>query len=204
MKKRRRLDTRWIHPIYFSSLLHKLEENPDIWNQNPERLATEVHSQVSDIWLRYNRKEVLINDGPETFTGPHFAIWYPVISILPQAWHLAMLLMAQVHGTHLGGVLITKIPPGGKVLPHIDKGWHPEFYNLKLYVVLKSNNMCLNRVEDEAVVMQDREIWYFDNTKEHEVINNGPTERITLIVCIRTEEIPNIAQSHFEHIFTGD
>lgn len=95
--------------------------------------------------------------------------------------------MARVQASHLGGVLITRIPAGGRILPHADKGWHPEFYNCKLYVVLESNPKCVFRVEDERVVMNQGDVWRIDNTKEHEVVNDGETERMTLIICMRQE-----------------
>jgi hypothetical protein len=35
--------------------------------------------------------------------------------------------------------------------------------------------------------MAPGEVWYFDNLKEHEVTNDGPDDRITLIICLRCE-----------------
>ena len=37
------------------------------------------------------------------------------------------------------------------------------------------------------VAMAPGEVWYFDNLKEHEVVNDGPDDRITLIICLRCE-----------------
>ncbi len=34
--------------------------------------------------------------------------------------------------------------------------------------------------------MKAGEAWWFDNSQEHEVVNNGITDRIHLIVDIRT------------------
>jgi hypothetical protein len=48
--------------------------------------------------------------------------------------------------------------------------------------------MCINRVENEQVAMAPGEAWYFDNTKEHEVVNDGPDDRISLIISIRCEK----------------
>nr|WP_277397728.1 aspartyl/asparaginyl beta-hydroxylase domain-containing protein [Paraburkholderia sp. Ac-20347] len=106
---------------------------------------------------------------------------------MPQVRPIVFGLMARVEGTRLGGVMITKIPPGGSVKPHCDDNWHVHHYNTKLYVVLESNPQCWNRVEDERVAMAPGEVWYFDNTKEHEVVNEGDTDRTTLVICIRCE-----------------
>jgi hypothetical protein len=35
--------------------------------------------------------------------------------------------------------------------------------------------------------MKPGEAWTFDNLRTHSVENNGDTERVTLIVCARTE-----------------
>ena len=99
-------------------------------------------------------------------------------------------LLRQVEGVRavrIGGVMITRIPPGGRIEPHADDGWHAKYYNTKLYVVLQSNPQCVNRVEDERVSMAPGEVWYFDNLKEHEVVNDGPDDRITLIICLRCD-----------------
>lgn len=73
------------------------------------------------------------------------------------------------------------------MLPHTDKGWHPEYYNTKIYIPILTNEFVINRCVDETVVMEQGSAWYFNNTVEHEVVNNGDSERITLIICLRCE-----------------
>ena len=89
----------------------------------------------------------------------------------------------------LGGILLTKIPPGCQVKPHHDRGrWHAEFYNRKIYIPLKTNDRCVNHCEDESVVMGGGQAWWFDNLVTHSVVNDGDDERITAIICLRTED----------------
>ena len=163
-------------------LVQSIHRQPELWNQHSIRKLTPgtPHSQMNDIWLRYAASEA-------EFCKPHFASWYPAFNALPHARQFIFGLMARVEATHLGGVLITRIPPGGKIEAHTDRGWHPEFYNCKLYVVLRSNPDCIFRVEDERVAMAPGEVWQIDNTKEHDVINGGDSERMTLIICARCE-----------------
>lgn len=163
-------------------LLMELHRQPELWNQHRERKdsAGTPHSEMSDIWLRHAKSR-------EEFQTPHFARWYPAYSKLPSVRKLIFDSMARANASHLGGVLITRIPPGGKIDAHTDKGWHPEFYNCKWYVVLASNPRCVFRVEDERVVMDVGDVWWIDNTKEHDVINDGDTERMTLIICMRQD-----------------
>lgn len=163
-------------------LLLDLQRNPKLWDANRERKdrANSPHVEMSDIWVRHVEK-------PEEFSNPHFPIWYPAFVKLPSIRKMIFDAMSRVQASHLGGVLITRIPAGGRILPHADKGWHPEFYNCKLYVVLESNPQCIFRVEEECVPMNQGDVWRIDNTKEHEVVNNGNTERMTLIICMRQE-----------------
>jgi len=95
--------------------------------------------------------------------------------------------MGLVHATYLGGILITRIPAGQMIYPHIDVGWHALTMTSKLYCVLAANDECINHCENEEVVMAAGSIWSFRNDVRHWVENNGDTDRIALIVTMRTE-----------------
>ena len=165
-----------------------LQLQPELWNQHNERKEFEgtSHKGTSDIWVRYNDPKNL-EQGYEKYTSEHDSVWHPAYYKLPQLRPIIFSLMARCEAVRLGGVLITKIPPGGHILPHADKGWHPEYYNVKLYVPIQANPQCVNRVGDEHVVMQTGDCWYFNNLVEHEVINNGNDDRMTLIICLRCD-----------------
>lgn len=174
--------------IDVSGVALALARQPELWNTHNERKEFDGSSHVgtSDIWVRYNDPANLAL-GYEAYTAEHDAVWHPAYAKLPQLRPIIFGLMAQVQAVRLGGVLITKIPAGGHVLPHSDKGWHPEYYNTKIYVPILSNPYCINRVENERVAMAAGDAWYFNNTVEHEVTNEGDSERITLIVCMRCD-----------------
>lgn len=163
-------------------LLLELQRQPELWDAHRERKDTPgtPHSRMSDIWIRHAVSA-------EAFKVPHFARWYPAYERLPSVRKLIFDAMARTQASHLGGVLITRIPAGGKIDAHTDVGWHPTFYNCKLYIVLRSNPKCIFRVEDERVAMRAGECWWIDNTKEHDVRNDGDTERMTLIICMRQD-----------------
>jgi hypothetical protein len=174
--------------IEVAPLAMALQLQPELWNQHDERRSFDgtSHAATSDIWVRYNDPKNL-EKGYDVFTGEHDSVWHPAYSKLPQIRPIVFGLMAKMEAVRLGGVLITKIPPGGHILPHADKGWHPEYYNVKLYVPIQSNPRCVNRVEDETVIMAPGDCWYFNNLKEHEVKNGGDDDRITLIICMRVD-----------------
>ncbi|WP_458763672.1 aspartyl/asparaginyl beta-hydroxylase domain-containing protein [Cupriavidus basilensis] len=170
-------------------LLLALKQHPELWDEFGARKAAaeSPHTAMSDIWVRYNDIRKFPDGDLTHFNNEHYPIWYPAYDALPQLRPIIFGLMARVEAVQLGGVLITKIPPGGRIEPHVDAGWHVEHYNTKLYVVLQSNPKCFNRVGDDVVSMQAGEVWWFDNTIEHEVINDGDDDRITLIVCTRRD-----------------
>ena len=183
---------RYINNFDVSEALKQLKAHPELWNTHTERTVHDTFAGTSDIWLRFRDKKELLE--PKHFGEPHDSVFYPAWKLLPAIHSMVHELMYDVKALRLGGILITKIPPHGHIKPHHDRGrWHPEFYKTKVYVPLKANPFCINRCEDERVVMETGEAWYFNNLVEHEVINAGDTERITLIVCMRTEEDERVA-----------
>jgi hypothetical protein len=164
----------------------QLDENPGLWNVHSQRTENDVFFGTSDIWVRFRDPSELIE--PKSFSELHFPVWYPAWDRLPALRPIVFDLMATVEATHLGGILITRIPPHGRIKTHHDRGgWHAEFYTRKVYVPLKANPQCVNICEDERVVMDRGEAWWFNNLVDHSVVNDGDTERQTLIVCMRAE-----------------
>lgn len=167
-----------------------LKQKPELWNARTLRKddPASPHVAMSDIWVRYNDDSEAKRTGDYSkFNEQHYPVWYPSINDLSMIKPMALGLMAKMGASHLGGILITKIPPGGVIEPHVDSNWHAKFYNCKLYIPLQSNPKCYNRCEDEIVIMDAGECWYFNNNVEHEVRNNGLDDRITLIICMRIE-----------------
>ncbi len=165
-----------------------LARQPELWNAHNERKEYELsaHIGTSDIWVRYNDRKNL-DQGYEKYTSEHDSVWLSAYQKLPQLRSIVFGLMARCEATRLGGVLITKIPAGGHVLPHADTGWHPNYYETKIYVPILTNPKVVNRVMEEKVIMSVGDAWYFNNTVEHEVTNDGNSDRVTLIVCMKCE-----------------
>jgi hypothetical protein len=175
-----------------SPLLAEIEAHPELWNAHSARRDApgSPHTQMSDIWVRYNHPSALKD--PSTFNDEHFPVWYPAWEALPSLRQIVFSLMSATEGEHLGGVLITKIPPGCNIEPHIDRSWHVDFYNCKCYLSLKSSpgaDFVLDYA-DGQVVLNPRpgEIYRIDNRERHWVVNNSSDDRMTLIVCIRSQQ----------------
>ncbi len=146
-------------------------------------------TDVESIMLRFPVKSVVetkeeLKDQNSRF-DQHENIDYPPYKLLTEARPIVQNLMAYVRGERLGRVMINKIAPGGKIYPHTDTPVHADYYS-RFHVVLQSSPGVLFRAGDEQVYMATGEIWWFDNKQEHEVINNSVTDRIHMIVDIRT------------------
>lgn len=165
-------------------LLLALARHPELWDQNTLRTThpETPHKEVSDIWLRFNKLTEIV----EQVVDEHESIDYPAYAILKEARPLIMGLMAHVQGERLGRCLITKLAPGRKIDPHVDGGSHAAYYD-RFHIVLDSAPGSLFRCGDESVQMAPGEIWWFDNSVEHEVINNSATDRLHLIVDIKMQ-----------------
>lgn len=171
-----------------SAALTQLDGQPELWDAHRSRVKDPAspHRETSDIWVRYRAPRELTD--PLSFREPHFSVWYPAWRALPALRPIVFQLAALVEAVHLGGVLITRMPPGSTVYDHDDKGtWHSTFHNAKVWLPLRANDLCYNRCEDESVVMLPGEAWTFDNLRRHRVENRGDTERICLICCFRSE-----------------
>lgn len=166
-------------------LVEQIAAAPHVWNRH--RMRTKAygtpHNGVSDIWVRYNGWANWTGD-VAAFNGPHESSWYPVVSDLPAAWSLARKVRRFVGGQTLGGVLITKIPPGGRVEPHVDHGWHARHY-AKYALQLLGNDRQAFCFEDAALRSGPGDLYTFDNSRTHWVTNDSDEDRMTMIVCVR-------------------
>jgi hypothetical protein len=162
------------------ALLHQIQRNQDLWNENRIRTSHEgsAHKDASDILIRFNECDwQKVPDDLESF-------WYPSIYELTAARPIIFGLMARVEGERLGRVIVTKVPPGKRILPHEDGGYSPNYYQ-RYHCVLQGLPGSIFRCGDEQVTMRTGEIWWLQNLIEHEVINNSVDDRIHLIVDIR-------------------
>lgn len=161
-------------------LLHALHTRPDLWNRHTLRRDTAELCECDDIWLRFPTEAACIDQG----LGAYENVNYPAFAELPQARHIIFSLMRQVDGERLGPVMITRLAPGKRIYPHDDGVVHTSYYK-RYHIALQSEAGVLFRSGDEQVSMMTGEVWWFDNSQEHEVINNSSNDRLTMIVDIR-------------------
>lgn len=170
--------------VNVTPLMLSITRRPDLWNQHTLRTTHPgtPHTQVDDIWLRFNAMpapgdEALILD-------EHESIAYPAYKEMPEARPLVMSVFAAVAGERLGRVLITRLRPGGSIEQHVDGGSHAAYYD-RFHVVLQSAPGSTFKCGDERVEMATGDVWWFDNSQEHSVVNNSAADRIHLIIDAR-------------------
>lgn len=167
-------------------LMNSLIRQPELWDQNTFRtqFPGTPHVDVEDIWLRFSdpskcdtRSNVIGDDNP---------IWHPAAFKLPQAQPIILDLMRRTEAYELGRVLITRIKPGGRILPHVDSdGSYVNTQNrVRYHVVLQGLPGSLYRTGDETVCMMTGEAWFFNPMLEHEVLNNSIDDRIHMLVDV--------------------
>lgn len=171
-----------------SGLLHAVQRQPELWNQNNLRTTFKgtPHVDVDDIWLRFNDTKPFESSGnAKSIVDEHESVNWPALNKLPQARLIIFNLMRFVEGERLGRVLITRTKAGGRIIPHVDGGSHAAYYD-RYHVTLQNLAGSSFRCGGESVYMRPGETWWFDNAVEHEVINNSADDRITMIIDIRT------------------
>ena len=172
--------------VVTAPVLAELHRQPDLWNAFDVRktFPGTPHAAMDDIWLRGAPRDTL--DTPTGFKAFHTPEFWPAWHRLPSVRPLVFAMMAQALAVQLGGILITRLPPGGVIQPHTDAdSWHARFFNWKLHLTLTGSS--LSRCDGETVTMVTGDVWTFPNEVEHSVENPGGEDRIVLIVAMRCE-----------------
>lgn len=167
-------------------LLHALHRQPELWNADTFRTQYPgtPHREVDDILLRFsdpakcNTVSTVIGDGKP--------VWHPAAAKLP--WRPIVLdLMRRVEAYQLDRLLITRLAPGGRIMPHADD--QGEYVNdpsrERYHVVIQGLPGSLYTNGDETVTMRTGEVWLFDPLLVHSIQNNSEDDRIHMLVDLK-------------------
>lgn len=147
------------------------------WHHDRTKQETSPHRECDDIWVRYRASDVRED-------GSFDCGWYDAANELPAIVSLCETLRAVTGATEMGGVLVTRIPPGKQVYPHADLGWHAKYFE-KYAVQIQGNKDQTFSFEDCDLVTETGDVFTFVNQYGHWVTNDSPEPRITLICCLR-------------------
>lgn len=174
-------------------LLLAIKRRPELWKEDTylRDYPQGPFKQIESIMLRFPVKGVYETEAElknhQSTYDQHESIDYPAYAVLTEARSIIMALMTRVGGERLGRVMINKIAPGGVIYPHVDTKDHTDYYS-RFHVVLQSQPGVMFRAGDERVTMANGEAWWFDNSQQHEVINNSADDRIHMVIDIRTSK----------------
>lgn len=159
-------------------LMATLMRHPELWDQDRTRttIPQGPHSQAQDILLRFGKPD-LDDTGPFE-NRPPMAILGALATVLG--------VMQLVGGSELGRVMVTRLPPGAKIGLHADEGGYARRFTRHQLML-----QCAPGVQficgGETFCASGGDLFWFNSHLEHEVINNGPDDRIALIVDCRID-----------------
>lgn len=168
-----------------TTLLNQINRQPNLWDENTLRTKHPgtAHSQVSDIWVWFNDIAPLLED---KVINDKEVIPYRAWKELPALRPIIFALMRQVEAVRLGRVIITRLPPGKEITPHVDMGAPAEYYS-RFHLAIQCLPGNIFKIGDEEVSFRTGEIWWIDNKIQHSVINNSGDDRIVCIIDLRCE-----------------
>jgi Aspartyl/Asparaginyl beta-hydroxylase len=156
-------------------LLDQLQGHPDLWNTDDSwtrhKPLSAVIQGIDDIVLRFNKS-------PD---------WNkPAFKTLNAAQLIIFDVMRAIPAEHLGKVIITRLPPGKSIEPHIDHmppGIAP--YYQRYQIPLSVNLGVVFKCGDEELYMKPGSCYWFNNQITHSVVNNSDQDRISMLTDIR-------------------
>lgn len=165
-----------------------LLRNADLWDANTFRTTFPgtPHVDVQDILIRFSDTKVQSTVG--NVIGDDQPIWLPPYKLLPEVKPVVLELMNAVGAYELGRLIISRIPPGGRILPHADNdGSYVQNPNRSRYhIVIRGLPGSLYHCGEETVCMETGSVWWFNAYETHSVLNNSIDDRIHLLVDVTT------------------
>lgn len=165
--------------VVVEPIMMDVQRQPELWNTNKMRTTFQgtPHGEVSDVLLRFGKPDGNDLEAADT----------EAMRLVRGAKATALSLMQGLGGSRLGRVVITKLEPGKKILPHKDVvGEYARYYS-RYHVVLMGLPGSLFTCGDETVNMLTGEVWWFDAAAEHSLMNNSKDDRVHMLVDVRVD-----------------
>jgi Aspartyl/Asparaginyl beta-hydroxylase len=162
-----------------------IARKPDLWNQHTFRTTYEntPHANADDILLRYSAPKVT---NPDKVRNDFELHTYPAWHELPEARPVIFNLLRRFEGIALGRVVISRIPPGGVILPHADNYGDYVQDGARFHAVVQGLPGSKFHCGGETVQMLSGSVWWFDHKEMHSVENHSADDRVHLMIDIRS------------------
>lgn len=167
--------------------LREIEGHP-AWGKYPARTNNpeSPHCETVDMWVRYNDPAPFVERGSWAgFDSPHDAVW---LVDLPAVKRIVYTLFEHLEGGRLGGVLLTKLPAGGRIRAHTDGGWHATTFD-KYLVPLQNGAGAVFGFDPVIIQPEVGACYAFRNDVSHWVDNGSDEDKISLIICIQQNKL---------------
>lgn len=171
---------------YVNEIIAEIDANPQVWDMYPIRTALLAqiggpNESISDILLQYTSMAAIKAGN----TDPLETVSYPPKLILTKTNQCINALLAATNCERLGRSFISKMGPGKHISAHCDSHVFSKYYG-RYHISLKDNDKTLFRCGDEYFAPKVGDIFYFDNSLEHEVWNDHESlERWTLVIDMK-------------------
>lgn len=161
--------------------MEEIRHNGYLWDSVTHRqdYPGSAHRDTRAIYLRWAKEWT-----PECIFESLSAEWCKPAVILHKTMGMVRSVLAEVHATKLGRVMLASLRPGGVITPHCDEGAYARHFT-RYHVPLASDPGNAFRVGEDLVAMQVGELWTFRHDLEHSVQNGSQRERVHLIVDAR-------------------
>lgn len=159
-------------------ILAELDAAPEVWFSDTSRQRNvRCQRNTRNIFLRSAKKP--LPHGANNANDVHESRVAPAARQFPRTLAYCKRVADAMEG-QLGRANLVALQPGCKVFPHIDIG---EYYRIRdrFHLVLKSSEGSPLSTENETVVMQEGELWVFNNKARHWAENQSDEQRIHLI-----------------------
>lgn len=159
-------------------ILAELDASPETWLADTSRQRNvRCQRNTRNIFLRSAKKP--LPPGVNNANDVHEARVAPAAREFPHTLAYCQRVADAMEG-QLGRATLVSLQPESKVFPHIDIG---DYYRIRdrFHLVVKSPGGSPLTTEDETVVMQEGELWVFNNKARHWAENKSEEPRVHLI-----------------------
>lgn len=132
---------------------------------------------ANEIECLLHRAEFGIN-GMQAYDTPDYAY-------VPEVYNAIMSLAAALKVEQIGRLAVTKLLPGGHILPHRDFGTYFDHYDRVQLAI--GGEGCYFRCGKEVAKMMPGEVWAFNGREVHEVWNDSSSIRYHIIVDFKVK-----------------
>jgi hypothetical protein len=173
-----------INSINVESVIDILKNKPELWNLDKTRQTLyEEHKETESIILIFTNNtypyERKIN---KELIGVFKPFLNELISILNEHFKYSQPVIVKL--------IFAKLKAGGKIKPHIDNGFILQVPN-RIHIPIIPNDDVIFTINKKQKQFKKGNMYNFNNTMEHSVINNSSTDRVHCIIDYSCHSIFN-------------